>query len=104
MKNPKTSFSQSNLFRGPFRVLAVCLLFAGPALAQTEAERPAGEPVGSEQRAELNLKTARENPLPLRHFLLGMSEGGALHNHLRGAVFAASLVRAPADDHLAADI
>jgi len=104
MKNPKTSFSQSNSFCGSFLVLAVCLLFAGPALAQTEADRPASEPASSEQRAELNLKAARENPLQLRHFLLGMPKGGDLHNHLSGAVYAESWIRAAAEDHLCVDI
>jgi len=58
----------------------------------------------SEQRAELNLKVARENPLQLRHFLLGMPKGGDLHNHLSGAVYAESWIRAAAEDHLCVDV
>jgi len=104
MKNAKINRSRRLPFRRPFRVLAICLLFGGPALAQTEAERPAGEPASSEQRAELNLKAARENPLQLRHFLLNMPKGGDLHNHLSGAVYAESWIRAAAEDHLCVDI
>jgi len=57
-----------------------------------------------EQRAELNLKAARENPLQLRHFLLGMPKGGDLHNHLSGAVYAESWIRAGAEDRLCVDV
>ena len=57
-----------------------------------------------EQRAELNLKIARQNPLQLRQFLLNMPKGGDLHNHLSGAVYAESFIRAGAEDHLCIDV
>ena len=103
MKNSKINSLRTLPFRRPFQVLAVCLLFAGQTLAQKKAPHPAAMPANSEQRAELNLKTARENPLQLRHFLLGMPKGGDLHNHLSGAVYAESWIRAAAEDHLCVD-
>ena len=57
-----------------------------------------------EQRAELNLKIARQNPLQLRQFLLNMPKGGDLHNHLSGAVYAESWIRAGVEDHLCIDV
>jgi adenosine deaminase len=75
-----------------------------PTLGQNKAPSAAPVRTISEQRAELNLKAARENPLQLRHFLFGMPKGGDLHNHLSGAVYAESWIRAAAEDHLCVDI
>jgi len=64
------------------------LLIASSTLSQ---EKPSTAPAAQkspEQRAELNLQAARQNPLQLRHFLLAMPKGGDLHNHLSGAVYA----------------
>lgn len=58
----------------------------------------------AEQRMELNLKAARQNPLQLYHFLLGMPKGADLHNHLAGAVYAESWIRAAAEDGLCVDV
>src|SRR2546430_9143853 len=43
------------------------------------------------------------NPLELRNFLKKMPKGADLHNHLAGAVYAESWIRAAADDHLCID-
>src|SRR6266404_337786 len=94
--NPSQTFHWSGLSRG----LAVLLVLASTALGQ---EKPAAAPTARrslEQLAELNLQAARQNPLQLRHFLLGMPKGGDLHNHLSGAVYAESWIRAAAEDHL----
>jgi len=80
------------------------LLFASPALAQTKAPRSSAVPTSSEQRTELGLQAARQNPLQLRHFLFGMPKGADLHNHLSGAVYAESWIRAGTEDHLCIDI
>jgi len=80
------------------------LLFASPALAQTKAPRSSAVPTSSEQRTELGLQSARQNPLQLRHFLFGMPKGADLHNHLSGAVYAESWIRAGTEDHLCIDI
>ena len=103
MKNLKIN-SLQDLFFSRAALLLICLLFcASAALAQTKAARAAGVRADLEQRAEANLKAARENPLQLRHFLLGMPKGGDLHNHLSGAVYAESWIRAGAEDHLCVD-
>lgn len=80
------------------------LLFASTALSQNKNPRTATAATNLEERSELNLKAARENPLQLRHFLLGMPKGGDLHNHLSGAVYAESWIRAGAEDHLCVDV
>jgi len=80
------------------------LLIASSTLSQ---EKPSTAPAAQkspEQRAELNLQAARQNPLQLRHFLLAMPKGGDLHNHLSGAVYAESWIRAAAEDHLCVDV
>src|SRR5258705_409415 len=86
------------------RLLVLMLLIASSTLSQ---EKPSTAPAAQkspEQRAELNLQAARQNPLQLRHFLLGMPKGGDLHNHLSGAVYAESWIRAAAEDHLCVDV
>jgi adenosine deaminase len=104
MKKARAIFFRSiSVSRGP-GVLVFSLLLAGPAWCQTKAPRTAASATTSEQRAELSLKAARENPLQLRQFLLGMPKGGDLHNHLSGAVYAESWIRAGAEDHLCVDV
>jgi adenosine deaminase len=80
------------------------LSFASPALTQTAAPRTSEAQKTPEQRAELNLQAARQNPLQLRHFLLGVPKGGDLHNHLSGAVYAESWIRAAVEDRLCVDL
>ncbi|MHB8499954.1 MAG: adenosine deaminase family protein [Candidatus Acidiferrales bacterium] len=100
MKNPKIDLLRSLHLSIPRRILALSLLFAAPTLPQTTPPSHAPAQTTSERRAELNLKAARQNPLQLRHFLLGMPKGGDLHNHLSGAVYAESWIRAAAEDQL----
>ena len=104
MKNSKKNLSRAVCLSGISRTLVLLLLFTLPALSQTKVARSGGEATSLEQRAELNLKAARENPLQLRHFLLGMPKGGDLHNHLSGAVYAESWIRAGAEDRLCVDV
>ncbi len=104
MKNSKINLSRSFLFSSSSRVLVILLLFVSPALAQTKAPYSSAVATSSEQRTELQLQAARQNPLQLRHFLLGMPKGGDLHNHLSGAVYAESWIRAAAEDHLCVDL
>ncbi len=54
----------------------------------------------AEQRAARAFEKVRANPLELRAFLLRMPKGGDLHNHLDGAVYAESYIRAAAEDNL----
>jgi adenosine deaminase len=104
MKNLQIDLSRSRPFSRPFRVLVFLSLFASPAWAQTKAAHSSAVATSSEQRTELGLQAARQNPLQLRHFLLGMPKGADLHNHLSGAVYAESWIRAAAEDHLCIEI
>jgi len=104
MRNLKISLLQSLPFSRSSRVLVFLLLFTSIALAQTKAPHSSGVAASSEQRTELGLQAARQNPLQLRHFLLGMPKGADLHNHLSGAVYAESWIRAAAEDHLCVEI
>jgi adenosine deaminase len=79
--------------------LAILLAFAVPGLAQSKAQT-AGAKQSTEQRASLGLEAARSNPLQLRAFLRKMPKGADLHNHLSGAVYAESWIRAGAEDGL----
>ncbi len=83
---------------------ALAIFCTAPAFAQAVAARPSASPVSIlEKRADRNLQTARKNPLALRHFLLTMPKGADLHNHLAGAVYAESWIRAAVEDHLCVD-
>ena len=104
MKSSKARFFRNVLVCGSWQTMVLLLACASTALSQTKPARPAPTATGLEQRAELNLKAARENPLQLRHFLLNMPKGGDLHNHLSGAVYAESWIRAGAEDHLCVDV
>src|SRR5437016_11596286 len=104
MKNSKINFPRTLALRGGCGVFVLPLLFALPACGQSKAARSAATPASLEQRAEANLKAARENPLQLRHFLRNMPKGGDLHNHLSGAVYAESWIRAAAEDQLCVNV
>jgi len=86
---------QNSTVSGRHEILFTLLLFAAaPALAQRPA-RPTPE-----QRIARALETARANPLELNAFLRRMPKGADLHNHLAGAVYAESWIRAGAEDGL----
>jgi adenosine deaminase len=104
MENLKIDLTRRLSLRRACRVPVFLLLFAAGALGQEKVPRGAAAQKSPEQRAELNLQAARQNPLQLRHFLLGMPKGGDLHNHLSGAVYAESWIRAAAEDHLCVDV
>ncbi len=104
MKNSKDGFRRSVHLCGSYCFLVLSVLFAMPALGQTKAAGPVRTAASLEQRVEANLKTAGENPLQLRNFLLKMPKGGDLHNHLSGAVYAESWIRAGAEDRLCVEV
>src|SRR5216683_5532452 len=104
MRKSKVNLSRSLPLSRSSCVLVLLLSLASPAVAQNKAPRAVAAQNTSEQRAELQLQAARQNPLQLRHFLLGMPKGGDLHNHLSGAVYAESWIRAAAEDHLCVEI
>jgi len=57
----------------------------------------------AERRTEAALAVARKNPVALRIFLFAMPKGADLHNHLSGAVYAESFIRAAVEDKLCVD-
>jgi adenosine deaminase len=96
--NPSDRLPSHKIFR--WAICVLLLLLPGAASAQTIAKPSADAPNASERRGELQLKAARANPLALYHFLLTMPKGADLHNHLSGAVYAESWIRAAAEDNL----
>jgi adenosine deaminase len=72
------------------RIFTVSLLMAIPLSAQSTAE----------QRTARALEIVRANPLELHAFLVDMPKGADLHNHLSGAIYAESWIRAGAEDGL----
>jgi adenosine deaminase len=104
MKNSKTSLLRRLSLWRWCEVPVFLLIFVTAALGQDKAPQTAAAQKSPEQRVELQLQAARQNPLQLRHFLLGMPKGGDLHNHLSGAVYAESWIRAAAEDHLCVDL
>src|SRR5437588_8793935 len=84
--------------------LAVALILWVPAWAQMKARHAAAGQTEGERRGALNLDAARANPLQLRSFLKKMPKGADLHNHLSGAVYAESWIRAAAEDHLCVNV
>ena len=85
--------------------LAGLLLFTPWVRGQSKAQRSAtaGQTEG-ERRGTLNLEAARANPLQLRNLLKKMPKGADLHNHLSGAVYAESWIRAAAEDQLCVNL
>src|SRR5258708_34984594 len=100
----KKRTSQSAMHRVA-KVLFALLFFSALAAssnAQTELLRASG-PTSPEERASLSIEAVRSSPLDLRNLLFKMPKGADLHNHLSGAVYAESRIRAAADDHLCLD-
>ena len=85
--------------------LGFVFLAAPFANAQTSGAKSQDKDRGThEQRAERAFESARANPLDLHAFLVRMPKGGDLHNHLSGAVYAESWIRAGAEDGLCVDL
>jgi adenosine deaminase len=61
------------------------------------------QPKDSELRAAKALETIRGDPLALYAFLERMPKGADLHNHLDGAVYAETFIRAGGEDRLCVD-
>lgn len=92
---------RTTFLASPFICAVIPLLLCAPCgWAQAKTKRATSGQTASERRASLNLDAARANPLQLRNFLKKMPKGADLHNHLSGAVYAESWIRAAAEDHL----
>ena len=85
---------------GIFTFLLLCSL---PVLAQNSPSL-ARQQFMAEQRTARALENVRANPLELHAFLVDMPKGADLHNHLSGAVYAESWIRAGAEDHLCVNL
>src|SRR5215471_17133689 len=81
---------------------AFIFLFFIPSSGFAQAGSSAS-PTAGERRTALSLNAARGNPLALRAFLVTMPKGADLHNHLSGAVYAESFIRAAVEDNLCVD-
>jgi adenosine deaminase len=86
-----------------FILFSFALYLSTRVIAQTASPQIAANGAALERRAALNLQAAKDNPLALRHFLLGMPKGADLHNHLAGAVYAESWIRVAAQAKLCID-
>src|SRR5271155_2158303 len=84
-------------------LFAAALFLSSQALAQKVAA-PSATQRAPEERTARALEAARENPLELRAFLVRMPKGADLHNHLSGAIYAESWIRAGAEDNLCVDL
>lgn len=94
-----------HLFLPKIACLGVVFLLCAPwARAQTKARHSSTAQAEGERRGTLDLEAARTNPLQLRNFLKKMPKGADLHNHLSGAVYAESWIRAAAEDHLCVNL
>lgn len=87
-----------------FATVALMLISPSFTWAQTTAKTNAAGKATAEQRTARALEAARRNPLELRGFLRWMPKGADLHNHLAGAVYAESWIRAGAEDNLCVDL
>jgi adenosine deaminase len=86
-------------------VLATSLLLFSPwAAAQAKAQHSVASQTEGERRGALNLEAARANPLQLHNLLKKMPKGADLHNHLSGAIYAESWIRAAVEDHLCVNL
>jgi adenosine deaminase len=98
MKTPPRSSSCTNsaLCITTFAIAAFCAFCSPPASAQI--------PTPAELRTSRALEAVRSNPLELEAFLVEMPKGTDLHNHLSGAVYAESWIRAAAEDQLCVNV
>ena len=88
------------------RRAALILALLAPAIvcAQKIAQTESHGTSSAGARAAKSFEAARGNPLALYAFLVRMPKGADLHNHLSGAVYAESWIRAGIEDHLCVDL
>jgi adenosine deaminase len=85
-------------------ILALFVALPLCASAQTGgAQRSGTGQAASEARTSQRLEAVRSDPGELYAFLYRMPKGGDLHNHLSGAVYAESWIRAAGEDKLCVD-
>ena len=84
----------------PYAVALLFFIVAWPSPIYGQTTTTPARATTAEQRTAQAFERARSNPLELRAFLVRMPKGGDLHNHLDGAVYAESRIRAGAEDNL----
>ncbi len=84
-----------------FAILIVC---SPCVFAQTKVPSAPSKQASGERRAALSIEANRNNPLQLHLLLTRMPKGGDLHNHLSGAIYAESWIRAAAEDQLCVNL
>jgi adenosine deaminase len=82
------------------RIASVLLLLA---FAEIAAETARAAETEAAQRTARKLDEVRADPLALHAFLVRMPKGADLHNHLDGAVYAETFIRAGGEDGLCVD-
>src|ERR1700743_1372329 len=81
--------------------IALAVAFAACSVLFTVPVPPSAQVLSpTEGRTSRALEAIRSNPLELELFLTDMPKGTDLHNHLTGAVYAESFIRAAAEDQL----
>ncbi len=87
------------------RLTLLSLLASIPSALWAQVQAPNNAPPPTaEQRTAHAFEGARANPLDLHAFLVRMPKGADLHNHLSGAVYAETWIRAGGEDHLCVDL
>jgi adenosine deaminase len=87
-----------------FAILILLLLAPMSVVAQKPAAISPSSASAAENRTAHALDLVRTDPLNLYAFLARMPKGADLHNHLTGAVYAESWIRAAAEDSLCVDL
>ena len=87
-----------------FAILILLQLVSISAIAQKPAATSPSSASAAESRTAHALDLARTDPLNLYAFLARMPKGADLHNHLTGAVYAESWIRAATEDNLCVDL
>src|ERR1700730_6500909 len=75
-----------------------------PAARRSGEAHRSDRDANPEQRTARAFEAARANPLDLRAFLVRMPKGADLHNHLSGAIYSESWIRAAREDGLCVDL
>ena len=104
MNQARMSLERNMFSRMSVCVFALCLFSSLHSSAQTKNQRPGTVQTEGERRGTLSIEAARANPLHLHNLMVKMPKGADLHNHLSGAVYAESWIRAAAEDHLCVNL
>ena len=86
------------------RAFAILVVFSPCVFGQTKAPAADSKQTAGERRASLSIEAARTSPLQLHLLLMRMPKGADLHNHLSGAIYAESWIRAAAEDQLCVNV